>query len=134
MSSIQHLSRRERQIMDLIYELSEASAKEIEQRLADPPSYSAIRATLNKLEQKGVLKHREQDLKYVYYPTIGAEEARESAMKRVLKTFFEGSASLAMSKLLDVSMDNVSENELADLQELTEQARQDKANKENKSN
>ncbi len=132
MSPIQHLSRRERQIMDLIYELSEASAKDIEQRLADPPSYSAIRATLNKLERKGVLKHREQDLKYVYYPTIDAEEARESAMKRVLKTFFEGSASMAMSKLLDVSIEHVSESELAQLQELIEQARQDKAKKQNK--
>lgn len=134
MSPIQHLSRRERQIMDLIYELSEASAKDIEQRLADPPSYSAIRATLNKLERKGVLKHREQDLKYVYYPTIDAEEARESAMKRVLKTFFEGSASMAMSKLLDVSIEHVSESELAQLQELIEQARQDKAKKQNKNN
>lgn len=132
MSPIQHLSRRERQIMDLIYELAEASAKDIEQRLADPPSYSAIRATLNKLERKGVLKHREQDLKYIYYPTVDAEEARESAMKRVLKTFFEGSASLAMSKLLDVSMEHVSESELEELQKLIEQARQEKATNQKK--
>lgn len=121
-----HLSRRERQILDLIYELSEASAKEIEQRLEDPPSYSAIRATLNKLEKKGVINHKERDLKYIYFPTLEAEVAQENALKKVLKTFFEGSASQAMSKLLDVSLDDVSRGELEELEKLIEKAKQEK--------
>ena len=74
------LSRRERQIMDIVYELSEASAKGMEAHLVNPPGYSAIRAPINKLETKGFLVHRERDLKYVYYPLIDHLEAREPAL------------------------------------------------------
>jgi BlaI family penicillinase repressor len=80
MPSASQLSRRERQIMDIVYELSETSAKVMEAHLANPPCYSAIRATMNKLETKGFLVHRERDLKYVYYPLIGHQEAREPAL------------------------------------------------------
>ncbi|GJM13366.1 MAG: hypothetical protein DHS20C12_17690 [Pseudohongiella sp.] len=123
------LSRRERQIMDIVYELGEASAKDMQEHMPNPPGYSAIRATMNKLETKGFLGHREQDLKYVYYPLIDHQQARESALQRLLKTFFEGSASQAMSTLLDLSKDSVTEKELDELNELLESARQEKQKK-----
>lgn len=123
------LSRRERQIMDIVYELGEASAKDMEAHLANPPGYSAIRATMNKLETKGFLAHRERDLKYVYYPLIDHQEARESALQRLLKTFFEGSASQAMSTLLDLNKDSVTEKELDELNKLLENAKKEKLKK-----
>jgi len=121
-----HLSRRERQIMDIVYELSEASAKDIEGKLPNPPSYSAIRATMNKLETKGFLAHRERDLKYVYYPLVDHQQASASALQRLLKTFFEGSATQAMSTLLDISKDEVTTDELDELNALIEKARKEK--------
>lgn len=123
------LSRRERQIMDIVYELGEASAKDMEANLPNPPGYSAIRATMNKLETKGFLAHRERDLKYVYYPLIDHQEARDSALQRLLKTFFEGSASQAMSTLLDLSKDSVTEKELDELNKLLENAKKEKQKK-----
>ena len=122
----QNLSRRERQIMEIVYELGEASAKDVEARLPDAPSYSAIRATMNKLEEKAFLSHREQDLKYVYYPTIEHDDARSSALQRLLKTFFSGSAKQAMSTLLDMSVDEVSDAELKELKGMIDQARKSK--------
>lgn len=124
-----NLSRRERQILEIVYELGEASAKEVEERLPNSPSYSAIRATMNKLEAKKFLAHREQDLKYVYFPIIKHADARSSALQRLLKTFFEGSASQAMSTLLDISKDNISRQELEEMQALIDSARRDKENK-----
>lgn len=123
------LSRRERQIMDIVYELGEASAKDMEAHLPNPPGYSAIRATMNKLETKGFLAHRERDLKYFYYPLIDHQEAKESALQRLLKTFFEGSASQAMSTLLDLSKDSVTEKELDELNKLLENAKKEKLKK-----
>jgi predicted transcriptional regulator len=122
----QNLSRRERQIMEIIYELGEASAKDVQANLPDAPSYSAIRATMNKLEDKAFLSHREQDLKYVYFPTIEHEDARSSALQRLLKTFFSGSAKQAMSTLLDMSVDEVSDAELDELKAMIESARKNK--------
>lgn len=122
-----NLSRRERQIMEIVYELGEASAKDIEERLPNPPGYSAIRATMNKLEVKKFLAHREQDLKYVYYPTIKHVEARSTALQRLLKTFFDGSASQAMSALLDMSKDDISAQELEEMKKLIENAKNGRA-------
>ena len=124
-----NLSRRERQIMEIVYEMGEASAKDIEERLPNAPSYSAIRATMNKLETKKFLAHREQDLKYVYFPTIKHDEASSTALKRLLKTFFEGSASQAMSALLDISIDRISKQELDELNAMIEKAKQEKENR-----
>ena len=123
------LSRRERQIMDIVYELGEASAKDMEAHLANPPGYSAIRATMNKLETKGFLAHRERDLKYVYYPLIDHQQARESALQRLLKTFFDGSAAQAMSTLLDLNKDSVTEKELDELNKLLDKAKKEKLKK-----
>lgn len=121
------LSRRERQIMDIVYELGECSGKDIEGKISDPPSYSAIRATVAKLERKGFLNHRERDLKYYFYPTIDPKEARVSAIQRLLKTFFDGSASQAMSTMLDLSIDQVSEQDLDKLNQLINKAKLEKA-------
>ena len=92
----------------------------------DYPTPRAIRATMNKLEEKSFLSHREQDLKYVYFPTIEHEDARSSALQRLLKTFFSGSAKQAMSTLLDMSVDEVSDEELRELKSMIDQARKNK--------
>src|SRR5687767_4342353 len=96
------LPRREHEIMDALFELGdEATAEEIRVRLADPPSYSAVRAMLAKLEAKGIIKHRAEGLRYVYSPTTARSVARRSALRRLLKIFFEGSAGKAVTALLD---------------------------------
>jgi predicted transcriptional regulator len=124
-----NLSRRERQIMEVIYELGEASAKDVQARLPDAPGYSAIRATMNKLEDKAFLSHREQDLKYIYFPTIEHDQARSTALQRLLKTFFSGSAKQAMSTLLDLSLDEVSDKELQEMQAMINKARKQRQDK-----
>lgn len=109
--------------MDIVYELKEASAKQVMQRLPDPPGYSAVRALLAKLEDKGELQHREQHLKYIYYPAHDREDVRRSALTRLLKTFFDGSVSQAMNAMIDLSGDDVSDRELLELEQLIEKAR-----------
>src|SRR5579875_3392984 len=104
MLNTQHkLSRRERQIMDLLYRLGRATAAEIHQRLPDPPSYSAVRAMLRVLEEKKHIRHEEKDLRYVFSPVVPREKARRSAVRHMLDTFFEGSPEQAVAALLDVS-------------------------------
>ena len=97
-----HLTRRERQIMDALHELGdEASAEEIRVKLPDPPSYSAVRAMLAKLEAKGTIRHKEKGLKYVYSPTTPRATARRSALQRLVRVFFGGSTGDAVNALLD---------------------------------
>jgi predicted transcriptional regulator len=96
------LSRREREIMDALLELhDEASAEDIRLLLPDPPSYSAVRAMLAKLEAKGVIKHKEKGLKYVYSPTTPRSAARRSALQRLVRVFFGGSSNEAVTALLE---------------------------------
>ena len=100
--STQKLSRREREILDVLFSLgNEAAAEEIRERLSDPPSSSAVRAMLARLEAKGALRHREKGLRYVYMPTMPRSAARRSAMRRLVDVFFEGSAGQAVTALLD---------------------------------
>lgn len=95
------LTRREREIMDIIFALgSEASAEDIRERMTEAPTYSAVRALLAKMEAKGVVKHREQGLRYVYSPVIAPTVARRSALKRLVNVFFGGSAPSAVATLL----------------------------------
>jgi BlaI family transcriptional regulator, penicillinase repressor len=95
------LTRREREIMDVIFELGgEVSAEQIREKLPDPPSSSAVRAMLAKLEAKGVIRHEEKGLKYVYMPTASRSTARRSALRQLVRVFFEGSAGQAMAALL----------------------------------
>ena len=96
------LSRREREILDAIFAIGgEASAEEIREKLSDPPSYSAVRAMLVKLEAKGAVKHKEKELRYVYSPTTPRKTARKSALRRLVDVFFEGSKEQVVTALLD---------------------------------
>ena len=117
------LSRRERQIMDVIYERGEATVADVREGLPDAPGYSAVRALLRILEQKGHLQHRQDGPRYVYLATLPREDARDGAMRRVVKTFFGGSASKAVAALLDMEGDNLSDDELSRLSGLVEDAR-----------
>jgi BlaI family penicillinase repressor len=119
------LPRREREIMDVLFQLgAEASAEEIRERLTDPPSYSAVRAMLAKLEAKGAVRHREKGLRYVYSPTVARTAARRSALKRLVQVFFEGSAGQAMTALLNE--EKWSEEELDRLADEVERARKER--------
>jgi BlaI family penicillinase repressor len=117
------LSRRERQIVDALYKLGRASAAEIRAELPDPPSYSAVRALLRILEEKGHVRHDQDGPRYVYLPTVARDSAKRSAMRHVLQTFFEGSAAQAMSALLDLSSARLTDAELDRLEQLIEHAR-----------
>jgi BlaI family penicillinase repressor len=118
-----HLSRRERQIMDVLYRHGRATAAEIQSQLPEPPSYSAVRAMLRILETKGHLRHEQDGPRYVYVPTLGRNKAKRSALKHLLNTFFEGSAEQVVAALLDVSGDELSEADLSRLRRLIDQAR-----------
>ena len=116
------LSRREREILDVLFALGdEATAEEIRARLSDPPSYSAVRAMLAKLEAKGSIRHKERGLRYVYEPTTPRSAARRSALRKLVQTFFDGSAGEAMTALL--SEEKWSEDELDQLAREIEKAR-----------
>lgn len=121
----QSLSRRERQIMDIIYEMNEASAVQVLERLPSPPSYSAVRALLRVLEQKGHLSHRQDGPRYVFAPTLPRDKARRGALQNLLKTFFANSTEDVVAALLDISEDNLSEKDYARLLELVEKARKE---------
>jgi predicted transcriptional regulator len=120
-----HLSRRERQIMDIAYELGRATVTDVLQRLPDPPSYSAVRATLRILEDKGQLKHKEDGPRYVYMPTVSRNKARRSALTRLLQTFFDGSTEAAVAALLDMETSNLSPAELDRLAEMIDHAKRE---------
>src|SRR5262245_41677481 len=119
-----NLSRRERQIMDIIYQRGQATA-EVMQSLPDPPSYSAVRAMLRLLEEKGHLRHEQDGQRYVFKPTLARDRAKKSALKRMLETFFDGSIEQAVATLLDVSRSKISQEELDRLSQLIEEARKE---------
>ena len=119
------LSRRERQIMDVIYRRGRATAANVMQELPDPPSYSAVRALLRVLEAKGHVKHESHGPRYVFLPTVPRERARRSALKQLVQTFFDGSAEQAVVALLDLSASNLSDDELNRLSKLIDQARKE---------
>ena len=120
-----NLSRRERQIMDIIYRRAQATAMEMMENLPDPPSYSAVRAMLRLLEEKGYLKHQQDGLRYVYLPTLSREKARQSALKQMLQTFFEDSTEDAVATLLDISKSKLSKADLDKLSKLIDKARKE---------
>jgi predicted transcriptional regulator len=119
------LSRRERQIMDIVYARGEASAAAVHAELPDPPSYSAVRALLAILVEKGHLKHRSEQGRYIYAPTRRRAQVGRSALRRVLDTFFEGSLEKAVAALLRGADANLSADELARLGQLIDQARKE---------
>lgn len=120
-----NLSRRERQIMDIIYERGRATATEVTESLPDQPSNSAVRTILRVLEEKGHLRHEEENLHYVYVPTVPPEKASKSALKQVLRVFFNDSAEQSVAAILDLNRSKLSDAELDRLAQLIEQARKD---------
>lgn len=119
------LSRRERQIMEIVYRVGEVTAADVLGELPDPPSYSAVRAMLRILEEKGHLDHRQDGPRYVFFPTVSRERARTSALEQVVQTFFDDSAGQAMAALLDLSADDLSQDELDRLSTMIERARKE---------
>jgi len=119
------LSRRERQIMDILYRLGSGTAADVKENLADAPSYSAVRALLRILEEKGHLKHAYDGPRYVYAPVVSRPVAQKSALRQIVKTFFDGSPSNAVAALLDMSASDLSQSELDMLGEMVEQAKRE---------
>jgi len=119
-----HLSRRERQIMDALYRLQTATAAEIRATLPDPPSYSAVRAMLRILEEKGHVRHAQDGPRYVYAPIVARDRAKRSALKHLLHTFFEGSASQVVAALFEVSPE-LDDGELKRLKRLLDEAKKE---------
>jgi len=119
------LSRRERQILDILYARGRATAAEILESLADPPSYSTTRALLRVLEQKGHVRHEEDGPRYVFFPRVSRQRASVTALRHVLNTFFEGSAVAAATALVDGSASKLSIEELDGLEALIERARKE---------
>jgi BlaI family transcriptional regulator, penicillinase repressor len=122
---MEKLSRRERQIMDVIYERGRATAAEILAALPDPPSYSAIRALIKVLEDKGHVKHQEDGPRYVFTPSVPRSTARRNAVKHLLQTFFDDSAGEAVASLLGSSAKKLKPEELDKIEELIARARKD---------
>ena len=120
-----NLSRRERQIMDIIYQKGRATVAEVKALMPDPPSYSAVRAQLRILENKGYLRHKEQGPRYLYIPTLSQEKAKHSALKHVMKTFFDDSRERVVAALLDISDTDLTEEELDRLSRLIEEAKKE---------
>lgn len=117
------LGARERQIMDAIYRLGEASVADVLAALADPPTYSSVRTMIRSLEAKGLLRHRQEGVKYVYRPTHSREAVKASALKNLMQTFFAGSAAAAVEAILDPSVAKLSDDDLDRLEGLIRQAR-----------
>ena len=119
------LSRRERQILDILYRRGKASAADVLAAMEDAPSYSAVRALLRILEEKGHVRHETEDVKYVYLPTVPRDKAKRSAVKHLLETFFAGSPEQAMAALLDVSSRRLTREELERMSRMIDQAKKE---------
>ena len=117
------LSRRERQVIEILHRRREATVSEIMEALPDPPTYSAVRSILRILSEKGLIGHREDGPRYVYFPATPTEEASEHALEHVVKTYFAGSTEQAVTALLRLSDANLSEAEISRLRESIRQAR-----------
>ena len=125
MTSLKNLSRRERQIMEIILDLGAASAQDVRDRMEDPPSYSAVRAMLRILEEKGHVEHRQDGMRYVYAPTASLEDVRRSALSHLMLTLFDGSMEETVATLLSLKDLDVTDDELTRLQKLIEEARRE---------
>jgi predicted transcriptional regulator len=112
MTRLSELSKRERQIMDVLYQMGESTVGEVLERIPDPPSYSAVRATLRVLEEKGVVNHKHDGPRYVYVPTVPQERAKEAALSHLLGTFFNGSVEAAVMALVQLDESKLSANDL----------------------
>ncbi len=117
------LSRRERQILEILYQRGKASVAEVREAMEDAPSYSAVRTLLNVLKDKGHVKHKAEGLKYVYLPTVPRDKAKKSAVRHLLDTYFSGSPEQIVAALLDVSSTQLTQEELDRMAAMIERAR-----------
>src|SRR5579862_9904417 len=125
MSALAGLSRRERQIMDILFQRGKASAAEVLEAMPDPPSYSAVRAMMRVLEDKGHVRHQAEGLKYVYVPTVAREKAKRSAVKHLLDTFFSDAPEQVVAALLDISSTRLTRRNLDRMAEIIEKAKRE---------
>jgi BlaI family transcriptional regulator, penicillinase repressor len=123
--TLSRLSRREREIMDVLFQMGRASAAEVHERIPSPPSYSAVRATLRILEDKGLLKHDHDGKRYIYRPALAQNQARKTAVDHLLTTFFGGSAAGAVMALLETPGKELTQEELDRMAALIERARKE---------
>lgn len=121
------LSRRERQILDILYRLQRATAADVQAAMPRAPSYSAVRTFLRILEEKGHVRHQQDGPRYVYLPTVPREHAKRSALRHMVHTFFEGSASQAIATLLDEQSETLTDRELDRLADMIARARREGA-------
>jgi predicted transcriptional regulator len=119
------LSRREREVMDVLYRRGQASVAEVLEELPDPPTYSAVRSILRVLEEKGHITHREDGPRYVYLPSVGRDRARRAALDHLVETFFDGSAEDALAALLRRSDLDLSETQVKRLAREIRMAREE---------
>ena len=112
------VSRRERQVMDILFRLGKGTAQEVMAELPDPPSYSAVRALLAILEEKGLVKHEKDSRRYVYKPVMPEKKAKRSALKQLLATFFDGSPEKLVASLLDPEDQKLSADEISKIRKL----------------
>ena len=125
MSAFAGLSRRERQIMEILYQHGKASASDVREAMPDAPGYSAVRAMLRVLEEKGHVRHQEEGLRYVYVPIVTRDKARRAAVKHVMDTFFNGSPEQIVAALLDLSSSGLTRPELDRMSEMIEKAKRE---------
>jgi len=125
MKRLRTLSRREREIMDVLYREGRASAADVHRLIPSPPSYSAVRATLRILEDKGFVHHEPDGKRYIYRPTVNRDRARRGAVQHLLDTFFDGSAAGAMMALLETPDADMSKDDLDRMAALIEHARKE---------
>ena len=122
----ENLSRRERQIMDILFALGRASGPEIQERLPGQPNYSGVRTILRVLERKGHVRHIEEGMRYIYMPVMTREKATKSAIERIVTTFFGGSAKAAAAAFVDPSTAQLSDEDLLDLERMIRKARKER--------
>src|SRR5213079_317095 len=125
MSALRGLSRRERQIMEILYQRGKLSASEVREAMEDAPSYSAVRALLRVLEDKGHVRHQAEGLRYVYAPVVARDKAKRAAVKHMLDTFFNGSPEQIVAALLDVSSPALTRDELDRMAQMIEKAKKE---------
>lgn len=123
----ENFSRRERQIMDILFSLGRASGPEIQERLPDQPGYSAVRTILRILERKGHVRHVAENMRYIYLPVVAREKATKSAIDRLIATFFDGSAKAAAAAFVDPSITKLSKEDLLELERMIRRARREKS-------
>jgi predicted transcriptional regulator len=126
MAKFEKLSRRERQILDVLYRLGQANAREVQDALPDAPGYSSIRTHLKKLVDKEFVGVREEGMKYLYYPVLDHDDASKSVLSNVVETFFGGEPALAVNQLLNMKLDEITDEELDDIEKLIKATRAEK--------